>query len=86
MHAIGSCFLCVEHYWMGSGLGFLRCFQKLRSYCDEIETGNKEEISFSSQRAAGGLLAAGRPYYSLLDILICKETKISCIYFLEERN
>ena len=38
--------------------GFLQCFQQLRSYHDEVETRNKDEIHFSSWIVPMGLSVA----------------------------
>ena len=41
--------------------GLLRGFQQLRSYRDEIERRNREEIPFSSRRVPRGLSVAEEP-------------------------
>ena len=48
-------------YWKEGRNWVLRRFQQLRSYRDEIETRNREEITYSSRIVPRGLSVAERP-------------------------
>ena len=43
------------------GIGFYVAFNSLRSYRDEIETRNREEIPYSSRIVTRGLYVAAEP-------------------------
>ena len=54
-------YICIYIYVKEGRNLVLRRFQQLRSYHDEIETWNREEIPYSSRIVPRGLSVAERP-------------------------
>ena len=59
--------------------GGLRHFQQLRFYCDEIETRNWEEVSFSSLIVPRELSVEEEPWTALHNATHVIETRPTCV-------
>ena len=67
----------------------LRRFQQSRSYRDEIETRDREEIPFSSRKVLRGLIVVEdhtHPYTTLLFYIATRPTRLEIKWRLEHGN